>query len=193
LEIEMTAEVIKSTVITNLDATPPVRGTAGAGGPAMFMNRQFGSVQPQTGATSGSVYRLARVPSNAYALRIQGLTDGTITTLTGDVTIYYSDQALDEVGSGQGNSGLVNSLSGASSLFNQAHAFGSDTRGAFVELTDVTQNYGPAKWGQPLWQAAGLSSDPGGFFDVVVLTTATNSLTNGANLAAVVDYAMPYA
>lgn len=190
----MVTETIKSTAITNLDAAPPVRGTAGMSGQAgMFTAEAYASVQPSNAVTSPSIYKFVRVPSTAVISAVEVEHDGTVTTFTGDITIFYSDQTLDEVGVGQGNTGLVNSLSGANALFAQAHAFGSDTAGAIVNVTNANLKYPPTARIQALWQAAGLTSDPGGFFDIVVQTTATNSLTAGANVGLRVKFQMPYA
>lgn len=187
----MATETLKTTAITNMDATPPLRATAGKEGPGMRA-MVLGSVNPSNAVTSGSLYRLARVPSNVRNLKVSLEVDGTITTLTGDVTLYYSDLSSDEVGSGAGLSGLVNNLSGASALFATAYAAGGQTAGVIQDITNKSGNYGPLARQKELWDAAGLSSDPGGFFDVVFLTTATNSLTAGATLAAEVSYSAPY-
>lgn len=187
----MATETIKTAAITNMDASPPVRATAGKDGPGLRV-AILGSVLPTTGVTAGSLYQLARVPSNVRNLRVELEVDGTLTTLTGDVTIYYSDLAADEVGISSGKSGLVNSLSGAAALFATAYAAGGQTSGAIVEVTNKSGNYGPLARQKELWDAAGLSQDPGGFFDVVFLTTAASSLTNGATLGAQVGYSAPY-
>lgn len=193
----MATEALKSTVITNLDATPPVRGTAGEGSWA-YTAQADAYVVPTTGATTGSLYRMVRLPSTAIVKKVEVqhclISGGTLTTFTADVTIYYSDNTLDMVGAGQGDSGLVNSLSGSSALFADAHAFGSDTAGAFVDVTDSAGNYPASLVNEPLWQAAGLSSDPGGFFDIVFLTDgATNSISGTVQMAIRVSFALPYA
>lgn len=193
----MATETLKSTVVTNLDATPPVRATGGAGSWA-YLAEADAYVTPTNGVTTGSLYRMVRLPTTAIVKKVEvqhcNISGATLTTFTADVTLYYSDQTLDMVGAGQGNSGLVNSLNGSASLFANAHAFAGDTAGAFVDVTDSAGNYPASLVNQPLWQAAGLSQDPGGFFDLVFLTDgATNSLTGTVQVAARVQFAMPYA
>lgn len=184
----MATENLSSAAIANIDAAPPVRGTGGLEGSGKLESK-LGSVQPSNGVTLGSVYRLARVPSNCSIKHVLIEETGTITTLTGDITLYYSDETLDQTGSSQGNSGLVNSLSGASALF--ATAFATTATGVITDVVDKAGNYPPPNRVKKLWQAAGLASDPGGYFDVVMVTTATNSLTAGANLSAEVQFTMP--
>lgn len=187
----MATETVKSTLITNLDATPPVRATGGYTGGAQVALVCSGDIAPTNGSTSTSVYQMVRLPSTAIVKRITGDFTGTITTFTTDITLHYSDNTLDEVGAGAGNSGLVNSLSGASSLFDQAYAWGGGTAGVPVDLTNKSGNYDGDKRNKQLWDAAGLSSDPGGAFDIVLRTTATNNVS-GAKVWLMVEFEMPY-
>lgn len=185
----MAGQTLKAQTITNLDANPPVRGSAGKFG---FGRRMEMSdyVSPGAADDNTSIYKLVRVPSNARDLQVFLESHGTIVTLTGDVTIYYSDLAADEVGKSQGLSGLVNSLNGTSSLF--AHSVAMATADTPVEVTNKNAKYDVTLRQKELWDAAGLSSDPGGFFDIVFLPTSTNSLTAGATLAARVSFVAGY-
>lgn len=184
------SEALKTTVITNLDATPPVRATSGAGAQG-FRQVIYGTLAPTNAATSTSTYRMARVPSTATDVSVEIEYQGTITTFTTDITLYYSDDTNDEEGAGSGDTGLVNSLNGASSLFAHAEAWGGLTAGVVTNVTNQAVQYSPANRAEPLWQAAGLTSDPGGFFDVTLATTATNSVAT-AVIGVRVGYAMPY-
>jgi hypothetical protein len=186
----MTTETLKSTAITNLDATPPVRPTAGLGGGAELVS-VYGYVTPTTGYLTGSNYKMARIPSNASVKHVLIDYSGTITTLTGDVTLFYSDLPIDEVGSSSGDTGVVNSLSTTAALFAHALALGSQTAGAVVDITDQNSAYPPSNRNMPLWQAAGLTTDPGGFFDVTIMNTSTMSLS-AAIVGVEVQYCMAY-
>lgn len=187
----MPSENLSSTAITNIDASPPVRSTAGKGGGGKNQSN-YGAVTPTNGKTTGSVYRMVRVPSRAVVKHVRVDYKGTITTLTGDITVYYSDEALDQVGISFGKTGVVNSLSTTASLFAHDHAFGSDTAGAIVEVTDANSAYGPLARNKELWDACGLTSDPGGFFDIVIVTSATNNVS-AADVGLEVVYVDPLA
>jgi hypothetical protein len=186
----MTTEALKSTAITNADATPPVRSTAGAGGQGNLQS-VLGVVTPSNGVTTGSTYRMVRLPSNCYVKHIYWQYSGTLTTWDFDCTIYYSDLGLDETGASEGDTGVVNSLSGSSALF--AHAVDADgaTAGVIADITNQNNAYLPAQQNEPLWQAAGLASDPGGFFDVTLVMTDTASVTT-ATVAVEAQFIMPY-
>lgn len=182
----MTTETLKTGAITNLDSVPPLRATAGKDGHGIVA-RVTGYVQPQTGKTAGSLYLMARIPTTARNLRAKMGFEGTVTTLTGDLTLYYSDLSSDEVGKGIGDTGAV-----IAALFASAVAVGGQTVNQLVDATNESGNYGAVAREKELWDAAGLSSDPGGFFDVVFVSTATHSLTNGALLVVEVEYTAPY-
>ena len=136
----MTTEALKSTQITNLDANPPVRATAGLGGGGQLLS-VYGQLTPTTGVTTGSTYRFVRLPSNCSVKHVICDYSGTITTFTGDVTLYYSDLAIDEVGSSQLDTGVVNSLSTTAALFAHALALGSQTTDTFVDITNQNGAY----------------------------------------------------
>lgn len=179
-------EALKSNSITNIDANPPVRPSAGEYGfGTVVMASDY--VSPGATATSPSTYRLLRVPTNARNLKLELESHGTITTLTGDLTIYYSDATIDETGSSQGNTGVVNSLSTTNSLFASAIT-SMATEDTPVDATNLNGKYPVAARSKALWDAAGLTTDPGGFFDIVFATTATNSLTAGATLGLRASY-----
>lgn len=154
----MATEALKTTQLTNLDSTPPVRTT----NYGQNMQVLYGSLTATTAMTSGSTYRMIRLPSNAILHSAKVWLDATVTTFTGDITLYY------------GSGTLVGTLV-AADIFKNAYAMA-----AIVAPTEFflggLGGLG-ADLGDPLWQIAGLSSDPGGFFDITIVTTAT---TDGA-------------
>ena len=188
-------ENLKSTAITNLDAVPPVRATAGLGG-AGHVQSIYGTVVPVTAATAGSTYRMVRLPTSCSIKHVilDFTGGGTITHFNMDITLYYSDQTLDEVGAASGDTGVVNSLSTTASLFASAIDLTTDsTVGTFYEMTNVSNNYKPSARNKQLWDAAGLSSDPGGFFDVTIVTvTNDNSFSAALTVGLEVQFVMPY-
>lgn len=163
----MATEALKSGAVTNLDASPVVMNTSGFGGLAN-LKALDGSVTGTTGVTAGSTYQLVRVRSNAVVKHLYMKLDAPVTTFTGDVGCYYSTGAND--GTLSANSGTaVNSTTG-SRLFGAAVAFAAQ-----VTFIDLAQNLTAANLDKELWSACGLTTDPGGFFDIVITTTATTS------------------
>lgn len=163
----MTTEALKSGAITNLDASPRVVNTNGIGG----MSRTKlvdGSVTATTGKTTGGTYQLVRLPSNAIVKHLRIKLDATVTTFDGDVGCYYSTGAND--GTLAANSGTkVNSTTGGA-LFGAAIDFHSQ-----ATFTDLCNSMTAAKLDKELWDACGLTVDPGGFFDIVLTNTSTTS------------------
>ncbi len=62
----------------------------------------------------------------------------------------------------------------------------SDIAGLSVETAEAG-TYTMAKRNQPIWKAAGLSVDPGGYFDVAA--TAVNTVTVGGVMSIEVKFA----
>src|SRR5690348_1949756 len=87
---------LKSTAITNLDANPVVRPTAGQDGGGAPLFDITGKVGPTTdGATTGGILRVVRIPSNAIIKQVLLTQVAATTTATFDVGIDYSDAASD--------------------------------------------------------------------------------------------------
>ena len=176
----MATENLKSTQITNLDAGT-TRNDVGAGGTGFLKFADGVGVTGADGVTSGSTYQMVRIPSNCTVKRVLACIESTsgVTTFTADIGLYYSTSTIMD-GTKQSNVAVVVSgttgptvVSGCQALFGSAVALA-----AIVTPTDYTNESGNitnAKRMQPIWQAAGLSSDPGGYFDVVLTLTATAS------------------
>ncbi len=163
----MTTEALKSGAVTNLDASPMVVNSSGIGGLSR-LHAINGSVTATTAKTTGSTYQLVRVRSNAIVKHLDVKLDAAVTTFTADFGCYYSTGSAD--GTLAANAGsAVNSTSG-SQLFGAAVALASQ-----VTFIDLAQNLTAAKLDKELWDACGLSTDPGGFFDIVATTTTTTS------------------
>jgi hypothetical protein len=158
----MATEALKVTSITNLDAMPPVRTTH----LGQDVQRFETTITATTAMSSGSTYKLLRLPSNAILHNLAVWLDATVTTFTGDITLYYSDTWADGTDANAGL-GLV-----TAHVFQTAYAFGAQVTPAEVLLGG---NIKGASLGEPLWQMAALTADPGGFFDVTIVTTTTTS------------------
>lgn len=170
----MAVSHVKATGITNADASPPVANTAGEiGGPAPLKVVSSGSVVAIAADSQDTTYQFCRVPSNAkvQAIFFESAAQGGGTI---DFGVYY---ATDGIG------GKPTSLLAAAAIDQDFFA----TAVAVTSLsqpTNIVNESGvntPAKRVQPLWQALGLTSDPGGNFDIVgtvvaAITTGTGSM-----------------
>jgi hypothetical protein len=178
-----------------------------------------GFLTPTNSATANSWYQFVRVPTSALIRKVEVMAlKGTLTTFTGDITGAYSD-ALDGTnfsnqvlgppsglaGTAPGNAVIVNpgntttGPTGTAAFFAQAFPFATPNSGVWTDVTFANFANGgfgalntsgnPTGINQPLWQALGLTSDPRGYFDIGVLTTANNSLTaSGVSIGMRVSY-----
>lgn len=162
----MTTEAIKSTPITNFDATPAVRpkGPGQAGGIGVMCGVDATAAFADL-VTSGSTYRMVRIPSNAIVKKVVACLETAVTTFTVDIGVYY-------------DSSTARAEDLRSDVID-ADLFGSAVALAAVvvptEYTMESTQYSCTEIMQPLWQAAGLSANPGGMLDIVLTTTATNA------------------
>jgi hypothetical protein len=182
----MATEIIKSTAISNLDAVPPVRATAGQG--AEYVVRKAHAVAHVTSgvtAAGASYYQMVRVPSNAIIKHIWMWLDASGTTITGDVGIYYS--------SSTNNDGTPKDKIGT--VINVDHFASAVALAAIVLVPlDVTREAGTflgADMDLPLWNtsASGLTEDPKCPFDICF--TLTSTAGSAADLNMEVEYARP--
>lgn len=193
------------------------RVTTGQGGVGTLI-QQEGYVTPTTGSTTGSYYQFVRVPRNAIIKDIRVAVQGTsVTTFVADVTIGVSDSTTDGtqpslqvVPSGlttTANAFIANpaatttGLTGTAALFTHGLILSAAVVGTVYDVTwgNTTNsgagtgnggNFSFANSQQPLWQAAGYTSDPGGFFDIVLYETSTES-ESAAVIWMAVQYMIP--
>lgn len=164
----MATEALKSATITNRDATPRVANNARLSG--AHLRSAVGSATATAGVTTGSTYRLCSVPSNALVREVLVSTVAQGGTSAADVGVYRATA----------DGGAVVDADFFGSAVSLVSALSRS------DVTNESTTYTPTKREQPLWQAVGLSSDPGGELDIVLTTTAT--LTNGGLLSAEVGY-----
>ena len=169
----MAVDHVKSASITNADANPAVANTMGEGAGAVLKNIT-GIATGVASSSTDATYQFVRVPSNA---KIKSLIFQTQTQTAGtmDFGLYFSTD-------GQGGRPL--SLLAAAAIDQDFFAVAIVL--TVITATDITNNpvtsaYSPAKRNQPLWQAAGLLTDPGGFFDIVGTVGAT-PITTGTGI-----------
>lgn len=166
----MAVDHVKSTPVTNADAVnPAIANTAGGGGPARLHYAE-GYATAVASSSEDATYQLVRLPSTAKVKRIvfesEAQTAGKF-----DLGVYYATD---------GRVGKATSLLAAAAIDQDFFATVIDCASA-VARTDVTNEsttYTLDKRTQPLWQAAGLSADPGGNIDIVA-TVKTTAVTTG--------------
>lgn len=209
----MAAETIKSTYITNLDATPYTQNTTGEGAPGSM--RQVDGYCPVTAVgivATTSTYRLLRIPTTAKIKSVDFGTDVAIDsnstqTLALDFNLVFSDSTID--GTPLALQGLIPTTAntGATTTFASYASpniiFGTKTlsgNNAAIPLTNITYsgtigNYNMMKLSNtPLWSifgfvnAQGVAADPGGFFDLVAYVSVVAATGHAGNIYARVSY-----
>ena len=172
---------LKSTTITNRDSIPYVmndarleRGTLRSS----VGNITAGSADTG-GATyaAGSTYVLATLPSTAI---VRNVLLSTAALTSGVVSIGVGRNTRDSFG----NAYPTAISATATALFASAQSVASALSKSNV--TNQSGNYTMDKQEQPLWQAAGMTADPGTTLDIVVLVTT--SLTAGGRIGLEVQY-----
>jgi hypothetical protein len=165
---------LKSTAVTNWDATPPVRPTAGQGGGQSILYDITDKVGPTTdGDTTGGVLRLCRIPSNAIIKQVLLTQVAATTTATFDVGIDYSDDPNDIAA----NQHFVAGTALNDDIFAAGYDSHASPAAGWVDVTFLNSDYTPAETIQPIWKAAGtgLTSDPQCMMDIVLTNRSTIS------------------
>ena len=181
----MATEALKSTPITNLDTPLNVTTGQGASGALRSVN---GHVAATAGVTSGSTYRLCRFPTNACVKQVLLTAAAEGATGAIDIDVAFSDSTTD--GTPVALQGTIPQVSAADNkLFGSAVAITSALKNSDVTFsgtfTTDHQNI-------PMWQVLnalgtlGWTVDPGGFFDILLKTTAT--MANGGDVAVEVRF-----
>jgi len=160
---------VKSTPVTNSDALPAVANTAGEGGTAPLKCISSGSVVAIAADSIDTTYQFCRVPSNA---KIKAIFFESAVQAAGamDIGVYYATD---------GAIGKPAALLAAAAIDQDFFATAVSVAAA-SQPTNVINESGtntPLKQNQPLWQALGLTTDPGGSFDIC--GTVTTAITTG--------------
>lgn len=171
--------------ITNLDAVaaPYIvkQNTAGEGGVGSLKHINDYAVVAASAAT-GTVYRMVRIPSSAKVKNVVGESEA-LTAGKMNISVYYSDSKFD--GTQVANQGLIVPTTG-----DQFFASDVDFASAVARTSYVNEsgNYPIAKRNLPLWSALGLTSDPGGYFDICYVCHTTAVSGSGGNMSLEVEY-----
>ena len=184
----MATEALKSLSITNSDASPILANTIGEGAPGMLRVAND-HVVSTAGMLLASTYRTCRIPTTAKIKQVLLSCAAHGGAAAADIDIAFSDSTTD--GTQPSLQGGVVQLSGPvdNKLFGAATTLVSALKNSDITFantfTTTFQNV-------PLWQvlvtlaATQFTTDPGGFFDLMIKTTATD--TNGGDLAIAVYY-----
>lgn len=166
---------LKSTAITNREATPRVLNSPGQGAPGILRAVQ-GYLASVTAALSiTSVVRLCEIDAHAV---VQSVTFASAAQAAGkfDIGIYRTNA----------DGGAVVSAAFFASAVDCASA---------VVLTDETNESGTntiTKQNQPLWQAAGVTTEPtaGTMYDVCATVVTTDVTTGTGSIGVKVFYVL---
>lgn len=166
----MAVDHVKTTQITNFDATPRLVPTAGAGAPAL-VNYNEGYTTAVASSSADATYQLVRLPSTAKVKEIFFESEAQGAGKF-DLGVYYATD---------GSSPLaVSSLLAAAAIDQDFFASVIDCASAVARTNVVNESTTNTldKRSMPLWQALGLTTDPGGNFDIVA-TVKTTAVTTG--------------
>ena len=165
----MAVSLISSTPISNADASPKVANNPGVADG--MLRRAVGTLEALAADDVASIYRFVRVPSNAHIHKVEFAGDAQGATGIINVGVY---QTADN------GSAVVDADHFASLL---------DPGAGAIARTDITHEsavYGIEDAEKPLWEALGLSADPGIDYDIAA--TATEILADGGTLTLWVEY-----
>lgn len=165
----MSIDHVKSTFLINLDASPAIVPTAGEGAPAPLKHIE-GSAVAVAASSADATYQLIRLASNCKlkSLNFESAAQGAGKF---DIGAYYATDGLG------GKPAALLAANAISQAFFAA-AIDCATAVARTDITNSAGNYTIDKRTQPLWQALGLSADPGGNIDIVA-TVKTTAVTTG--------------
>ena len=166
----MAVDHVKSTVVTDLDATPAEVASKGKGGAGDLIVID-GHAVAVASSSADATYQLVRIPSNAKVKEVhfESAAQGAGKF---DVGVYYATNGRVP--------GHATSLLAAAAIDQDFFATVIDCASDVVR-TDITNESGTNtidKRQLPLWEAIGLTSDPKCDFDIVA-TVKTTAVTTG--------------
>ena len=154
---------VKSTLITNADATPVVLNSPRVDG--AFEHVKVATAAITSGDSIASTYRMFRVPSNAVITDLRIYSPDIGTTTVADIGLYAADG---------GAVADADFFASALSLKDGA-----------LNGTDVLHEsavFSIANSGKELWDALGLTADPSVSYDVTLTLTAAADATGTVKL-----------
>lgn len=163
----MAVETLKSAELTVRDATPAGQNPQGEG--AKYSARYIsGFVTVPAAASINSTLRFTRVPTNAKIKEIFLETEAQAAGAV-DVGVYYSASLTDSPQAANKAGAVIDA-----DFFASAQSIAAATK---VDITNESGTYNLSLRNKELWEAVGLATDPGGYFDIV--GTVTTAVTTG--------------
>jgi hypothetical protein len=186
----MPAETLKTNPIVNLDAFPIVANAVGEGAPGILRSVN-GHVAATAGVTSPSLYRMVRIPPDCKIKHVFLKSVAQGGSSAADVDVGFSDSLTD--GTQPAFTGLASPIVQITGPVDNK-LFGAATSLVAASNADITfsNTFTTDHMNLPLWQvlvnlgATQFSANPGGFFDIILKSTAT--ITNGGDLHVEVQY-----
>lgn len=154
---------VKSTLITNADATPVVLNSPRVDG--AFERVKVSTVAITSGDSATSIYRMFRVPSNAVVTDLKIYSPDIGTTTVADIGLYAADGGA-----------VVDADFFASALSLKDGALNG------VDVLHESAVFSIANSGKELWDALGLTSDPSVSYDVALTLTGAADATGTVKL-----------
>ena len=161
----MAVVAVKSTLITNADATPVVLNSPRVDGG--FERIEVATAAITSGDSIASTYRMFRVPSNAVMTDLRIYSPDIGTTTISDIGLYRTAK---DGGAVQDADFFASALSLKDGALN-----GTDVLHEAAVFTIDNS-------GKELWEALGLTSDPSVFYDVALTLTAAADATGTVKL-----------
>ena len=161
----MAVVAVKSTLITNADATPAVLNSPRVDGG--FERIEVATAAITSGDNTGSTYRMFRVPSNAVMTDLRIYSPDIGTTTIADIGLYRTAK---DGGAVQDADFFASALSLKDGALNG------------VDVLHEAAVFTIANSGKELWDALGLSADPSVFYDVALTLTADADATGTVKL-----------
>jgi len=166
---------LKSTYITDREASPRVLHNPGQGGIGTKQSA-YGYIASVPAALSVlSVIRLVDVPSNSMITSVKVSSDAQ-TAGAFNIGVYNTNANGGLVAAANSDAFFTAALNCAAAVLDQEC------------ITKATSLNTIAKRNQPLWQAIGLTADPGGRFDICATVNTTAVTTGLGALAVLVEY-----
>jgi len=154
----MAVVAVKSTLITNADATPVVLNSPRVDG--AFEHVKVATAAITSGDDIASTYRMFRVPSNAVMTDLRIYSPDIGTTTISDIGLYAADGGA-----------VADADFFASALSLKDGALNG------VDVLHEAAVFTIANSGKELWDALGLTSDPSVFYDVTLTLTGAADAT----------------
>ena len=209
----MANDAVKSTSISNLDASPELPSTAGLGSAGRRVTVDDYCTATAAGLqSSGSYYRIVRIPTRGIIKSVSIATDAgpnlSGSALAIDLNLIFSDSTID--GTPTFLQGLIPTSANTGGTTTIASYSSPNKIYGTIKPTATALLFGPTDevingiganytltggfFNLPLYQIFGFTdgrgqpSDPGGFFDLMAYV-ATGATTGGAcNIYAAVSY-----